>query len=310
MRQAAQGDLTDLLVTTLSRHAGQAKAGFAAALNVGLVGRGIAASRSPAMHEREGRRLGLDYAYHRIDFDVLGLSDAMLPAVLSSLAALGFVGVNVTHPFKQAVLAHLDRLGPSAEAIGAVNTVVFDTGIWAGHNTDSWGFAESLRTGLPGAALERVVLVGAGGAGLAVARALHGMGCGRLTVVDREHGRAERLVASLGGGTVARAADPGALPDLLDGADGLVNATPVGMASYPGLPVPDALVRPPLWVADIVYFPEETALVRLAEARGCATLRGTGMAINQAVMAFELFTGRTPDPACMARHFHQAAPVP
>ncbi|MEQ9813705.1 MAG: shikimate dehydrogenase [Azospirillaceae bacterium] len=309
VRQAAQGDLTDLLATTLSRQAGEAKAGFAATLNVGLVGRGIAASRSPVMHELEGRRLGLDYAYHRIDFDALELDDGMLPAVLSCLAELGFVGVNVTHPFKQAALAQLHRLGPSARAIGAVNTVVFDAEAWTGHNTDSWGFAESLRTGLRGARLGSVVLVGAGGAGLAVARALVDLGCGRLAVADRARERAQRLVDSLGGGIAAQAVDPADLPDRLAQADGLVNATPVGMIGHPGLPVPGAAIGPPLWVADIVYFPEETELVRLAERRGCRTLRGTGMAINQAVKAFELFTGRKPDPASMARHFRQAAAV-
>ena len=121
---------------------------------IGLVGRGISSSRSPRMHEREGERLGLRYTYVLIDFDRYGLADDALGAVIAAAAERGFAGLNVTHPFKQAIIATSTDLSPDAAAIGAVNTVVFDGGRRTGHNTDCWGFAESFRQGLAGERLD------------------------------------------------------------------------------------------------------------------------------------------------------------
>lgn len=274
---------------------------------VGLLGRAIQSSRSPIMHEREARRLGLDCRYLLVDFDALGLPDAALPAVIDAAAREGFAGFNVTHPFKQQILPHLAALSPEAQAIGAVNTVVLSGGQAVGHNTDAWGFASSYRRDMKGAPLERVVQFGAGGAGAAVAHALVELGAGELSLIDRDRDRAEtlahRLRASSGRNIRAVADDARALAD----AQGIVNATPMGMAKYPGLPFAAALLRPTHWVAEIVYFPAETELLRLARELGCRTLSGTGMAIGQAARAFELFTGRTPDPAAMASHFEAAA---
>jgi len=278
-----------------------------AALRTGLVGRAIQQSLTPGMHEAEGRRLGLDYAYSLIDFDRLGLADTALAAVVAAAREQGFAGPNVTHPFKQAVLPLLDGLSPEAAAIGAVNTVVFEGGRAIGHNTDCWGFAESFRRAMAGASLDSVVLVGAGGAGLAVAQALIELGAGRIVAFDRDPARAAALAERLGAPGLAA----GVLPELepaLAAAAGLVNATPAGMSKYPGLPVPAAALHRGLWVADIVYFPEETALIRAADERGCRTLTGRGMAIFQAVRAFALFTGVEPDPAAMARHFQALRP--
>jgi len=229
-----------------------------------------------------------------------------LPDLLLAAERTGFSGLNVTHPCKQAVLAHLDELAPDAAALGAVNTVVLREGRRIGHNTDAWGFREALRRGLPGASLERVVQLGAGGAGAAVAHALSSLGVGELLLYDVDSGRAEalaeRLAAQGAAGRIVVAPD---LARALAVASGLVNATPVGMAAYPGLPLPAELLRPELWVADIVYFPLETELLRTARAIGCRTLDGSGMAVFQAVRAFELFTGRTPDPERMRRHFER-----
>jgi shikimate dehydrogenase len=273
---------------------------------IGLVGRGIQLSRSPRMHEAEGARLGLRYAYVLIDFDELGLPNTALEDVVAAAARAGFAGLNVTHPFKQSIIASLYRLSPEAAAIGAVNTVVLAGGARTGHNTDSWGFAESFREGMAGCALDRVALFGAGGAGAAVAHALLGLGTGQLTVVDPDVRRAERLVERLcaQGARVRHGDDVAAV---VAETDGIVNATPVGMAKYPGTPLPVALLEPRHWVADIIYFPQETELLRGARARGCRTLPGTGMAVWQAVRAFELFTGLAPDPRAMVRHFEAAA---
>lgn len=276
-------------------------------LLVGLIGRGIQSSKSPIMHEREAARLGLRCAYLLVDFDRLGLADGALPAILSAGAQLGFQGFNVTHPFKQQIIPHLDALAPEAAAIGAVNTVVYAEGRTTGHNTDSWGFAESFRNGLPGVALRHVVQFGAGGAGAAVAHALMELGVQDLVLIDSEAGRATALAAHMQAtwsGRVRAAMDVTAV---LAAADGIVNTTPVGMAKYPGTPFPAALLQVRHWVAEIVYFPEETELLRQARAKGCRTLAGTGMAIGQAVRAFELFTGRKSDMRAMAGHFEAAA---
>ncbi len=269
---------------------------------VGLIGAGIQASKSPAMHEREAEAQGLRCIYRLIDLVPLGLGAEAAGELLTSAQRMGFAGVNVTHPCKQAIVDELDALSPEAEAIGAVNTVVFEGPRRVGYNTDAYGFGESLRRFLPDARLDRVVQIGAGGAGAAVAHAALSRGVGALTLVDLDAGRAQALAARLRqrfGDRIAVAARTPALAD----ADGLINATPIGMARYPGMPVTESLLHPKLWVADIVYTPLETELLRAARRLGCCTLPGGGMAVFQAVEAFRLFTGIVPDAARMLRHF-------
>ncbi|WP_043358493.1 shikimate dehydrogenase [Belnapia sp. F-4-1] len=269
-----------------------------------LIGSDIGASLTPAMHEREGAEQGLRAIYRRLDFTALGLGPEALDELLVATQRLGFAGVNVTHPCKQAVIPLLDELSDEARALGAVNTVVFHDGQRVGHNTDWSGFAEGFRRGLPDAAWRQVVQLGAGGAGAAVAHALLVLGVERLVVFDTDAGRAgtlaEALAARFG---AARAVAATKLAGAMAAADGLVNCTPVGMATYPGLPLPPELLRPALWVAEIIYFPLETALLRTARALGCQTLDGGGMAVFQAVGAFRLFTGIEPDAGRMQRHF-------
>ncbi len=277
-----------------------------ASVLVGLIGRGIQASLSPRMHEAEGRRLGLGYTYKLIDVDLLPPAEAALQGLISAAEAMGFSGLNITHPFKEQVIAHLDRLSPDAAAIGAVNTVVFEGGARVGYNTDCWGFAESFRRYMPMVAKNRVLLLGAGGAGLAVGRALLELGVARILVCDVNAAKAAALVAQLGPDHAELAMDAATA---LHAVDGLVNATPVGMANYPGSPVPLEALRRDLWVADIIYFPAETALLQAARAMGCITLPGAGMAVFQAVKAFELFSGIAPDAEAMTRHFQATGKV-
>lgn len=280
-------------------------AGMRPDLLVGLVGRGIQLSRSPAMHEREAARMGMTCAYVLIDFDALGLSDSDLPAAFDAAESLGFHGVNVTYPFKQSVMPLLDEIADDAAAIGAVNTVVFGARR-AGHNTDCWGYAESFRTSMAGAPLGHVLLFGAGGAGSAVGYALIGLGARRISIVDGDAARAAALADRLADGkaSVVATAD---VADVLSDADGIVNTTPVGMAKHPGTPFDIGLLKPSHWVSDVIYFPQETELLRRARAIGCRTLAGIGMAIGQAARAFELFTGRAADLKAMAGHFEAAA---
>jgi shikimate dehydrogenase len=149
-----------------------------------------------------------------------------------------------------------------------------------------------------------VVQLGAGGAGAAVAHAALTLGVRQLTVFDLDSGRVQRLaadhVARFGKGRAIAGADLGA--SMAD-ADGLIHATPTGMAKHPGVPLPAKFLRPQLWVAEIVYLPLETELLRTAKGVGCRTLNGGGMAVFQAAEAFRLFTGIAPDTERMLRHF-------
>jgi len=271
----------------------------------GLIGKGIGRSKSPALHQQEADALGLRCLYQLLDLTVLGLSVADLPRLLSSAELTGFAGVNITHPCKQAVIPLLHELSEEARAIGAVNTVKFANGKRHGFNTDAQGFAESFQRGLPDAARDRVVQIGAGGAGAATAYAMLKLGVGALSVFDVDVGRAAALADNLGrifgAGRIGVARD---LPVALATADGLVQATPVGTREHPGLPLSERLLRSDLWVAEIVYFPLETLLLRTARAMGCRTLDGGGMAVFQAAAAFEIFTGKKADRERMLRHFH------
>ena len=269
---------------------------------IGLIGAGIQASRSPAMHMLEASRQGLRYIYKLIDLEKLGLGVEALPDLLTAAERLGFDGLNITHPCKQAVIPLLTELSEEARTIGAVNTVVLRHGKRCGHNTDCSGFAESFRRGLSGVQTNHVVLLGAGGAGAAVAHAALGLGIEHLTVFDTDTAKAAQLVVALGTSRVAQGTDLG---EAMARANGLIHATPTGMAQHPGLPLPPTLLRPEHWVAEIVYLPLETELLVAARRLGCRTLDGAGMAVFQAVEAFRLFTGIQPDAERMLRSFAQ-----
>lgn len=274
------------------------------AILAGLIGRGIQLSRTPALHEHEGDAQALRYLYRLIDADQLQLADSALPQLLDAAQHTGFTGLNITYPFKQAILLLLDELSEEARSIGAVNTVVLRDGKRVGHNTDCLGFAEGLRRGLPQVPRRQVVQLGAGGAGSAVAHALLAEGVERLVLFEVDTTRAQNLVDKLNGHFGAGRAVVGtALPTALAVADGLVNTTPVGMAKLPGTPLPVELLHARLWVAEIIYFPLETELLRAARALGCQTLDGSNMAVFQAVKAFELFSGRKADAGRMQAHF-------
>jgi shikimate dehydrogenase len=274
----------------------------------GLVGAGIGASLSPPLHEHEAAAQGLRYLYRLIDVGDLGLEVEQTPELIRAARWLGFDGLNITHPCKRAALDGLDELSDEVAVLGAANTVVFHGGRATGHNTDWSGFARGLRRGLPGVSLGHVVVLGAGGAGSAVCYALGCLGAGHITIVDTDQTRADSLVDALApelGPARIAAAEIGALPRTLAHADGLVHATPTGMAAYPGSAVPARALAPRLWVADVVYRPLQTELLRAARQAGCRTLDGGAMAVFQAADAFQLFTGIEPDIGRMLGHFAQ-----
>jgi len=275
-------------------------------LLLGLIGAGIQRSLSPALHEEEGRHHGLRVHYQLIDLDAAGAGVEALPALLSAVRIIGFAGINVTYPCKQAVMTLLDALSEEARTIGAVNTVVRDGSRLVGHNTDGSGWSWGFRRALPHADLSRVVLLGAGGAGSACADAVLRLGAERLIIVDKDGPRAADLAMRLNGHFSGSRAS--ASPDVaaaLDGATGLIQATPAGMVKTPGTPVPEQLLRPEMWVSEIVYMPLETPLLKAARRIGCPTADGGHMNVGQAVRGFKLFTGLDADAARMDAHFRQ-----
>jgi shikimate dehydrogenase len=274
---------------------------------VGLVGTGVTPSLTPPMHMAEAAALGIPYVYRPIDLTVLGLSPTDIGDVLDWAERLGFDALNITHPCKRLVLEHLDEVDPVAAALGACNTVVFTDRGRIGYNTDTTGFAAAFTTGLPGAATDELVQLGAGGAGSAVADALLRLGARHLTLIDLDPARAAELATELRsrhGGDRVDVVGPDELEAALARADGVVHCTPTGMLEHPGIPFAPDLLRPQLWVADIVYRPYRTALLEAAREAGCRTLDGGRMAVFQAVDAFELITGVRPDAERMTANFH------
>jgi shikimate dehydrogenase len=274
-------------------------------IEVALIGAGIGRSLSPALHEREGRLLGFDYRYRLYDLVELGREPEDIGTLVEQACADGLRGLNITHPCKQTVVAGLDRLAPEADALGAVNTVVFTGEGAVGHNTDWPGFQQSFETALPDASTEQVVVVGAGGAGAAVAHAILSLDAGHCHVLDSDSARAQQLVERLQqgfGSERASALHPARLGDVLGEADGLIHATPTGMRDHPGTAVPAEFLHSSLWVAEVVYMPLETQLLHDARRAGCRTLDGGGMVAFQAAGSLELFTGVAPDRDRMASH--------
>jgi len=273
---------------------------------LGLIGAGIQSSLTPAMHERECQAQGLRCLYQLIDLDELQLTAEALPDLLLSAERMGFAGLNITFPCKQRILPLLTEVSEDAQALGAVNTVVFRDGKRLGFNTDSYGFAEAFQRDLAGALTGSVLQLGAGGAGTAVAHALLCAGVKNLVIYDVDLERAEDLAQRLrrrhSGAQVGVTKEPAAA---VSGVQGLVNTTPVGMAKMPGSPIRCDLLHATMWVADVIYFPAETELLRAGRKLGCRIMNGGGMAVFQAVKAFYAFTGRSADPNRMRRHFEE-----
>jgi shikimate dehydrogenase len=265
----------------------------------GLIGAPIAQSAAPAMHEQAGDALGVRCHYQLIE--VADADAAGLRALLDGVRRLGFAGVNVTFPYKEAVIPLLDEMSARARDIGAVNTVVVRSGRLIAHNTDTTGFERAIAD--VGVATRRgaVALIGAGGVGKAIAFALANLGVDELSIFDADRVKAEALAMQLRGRLQARVADD--VANALQGAAGVVNGTPVGMLPDRGMAVPEALLHRDLWVADAVYTPLWTPLLTAARATGAKVMTGRELAIYQAADAFELFTGLKPPVAAIGNAF-------
>ncbi|MBP0494930.1 shikimate dehydrogenase [Roseomonas indoligenes] len=264
----------------------------------GILGHSVSHSRSPRLHGFWLERHGIDGAYMP-----LPVAPGDFAAAVRALASLGFGGANVTIPHKEAAFAACDLVEEEARRIGAVNTLVFrEDGRIEGWNTDGWGFLQSLGEQAPGFAVASgpAVVLGAGGGARAVAHALLGAGCPRLTLVNRSAARAEALARELAGhGAPVEVAS---VPPL-EGAALLVNTTSQGMLGQPALeidlrPLPVGAV-----VADIVYVPLETPLLAAARARGLAAVDGLGMLLHQGRRGFQAWFGVLPEVTPELRDF-------
>jgi shikimate dehydrogenase len=277
-------------------------------IQIGLIGANIMGSLSPALFADAFAAAGIDGSYQLMDVD--RLPGRGLAQLLNSIKAAGFVGTNITFPFKQEVLALLDAVDPQAAQVGAVNTVVIaPNGRTTGYNFDRAGFRRSFEEslGLDSAKGATVVQVGAGGAGRAVAFALMDLGVATLVIHDIDGARANTLQADLTKHYgAARCRITSDLAGDIAAANGVVNATQVGMLGFPGNPVPVSALNAAHWAADVIYTPIETAFLKAAAAKGARVLNGGGMCVHQAVEAIRLFTGVEPNPKRLHRAFATA----
>ena len=252
-----------------------------------VIGSPVTQSLSPVMHNAVFREARLDWEFTRFEVNA-----DRVPAALAAMPVLGIGGYAVTMPNKEAAAAAVDEIDPAAQALDSVNTVVLrDDGTTFGASTDGAGLVAWLGASGASVAGERVVVLGAGAAGRSIVDALGRSGADEIVVVNRTAAAAERA-ASLT--PVARVGDMGDIAD----ARIVINATSIGMGTD-DLPCDPTLLHHGQIVADIVYHPLDTALLRAARAVGAQAIDGLGMLVHQAVLQQELWTGRRPDPAIM-----------
>lgn len=256
----------------------------------GVMGWPIGHSLSPLLHNYWLAEYGIDGAYVP-----LPVAPEHFAQALRLLPLVGFRGVNITVPHKEAALQAVDKADDAARRIGAVNTVVVDDdGSLHGINTDALGFAAHLKASAPefDATLGPAVVIGAGGAARAAAVALLDMGAPEIRIVNRTLARAEELARHLGGHV--RVVDWAGRGRTLADANLVVNTTTQGMTGQPPLALDLAALPAAAVVYDIVYAPAETPLLRMARARGNPVVDGLGMLLHQAVPGFAAWFGVTP----------------
>ena len=273
-------------------------------ISVGLIGKNILASKSPLLHQSEAKAQGIKLNYTLHDFSILNKTADDLNSFLQSAKSQHSSGFNITHPYKQSIIPFLDELSTDAKLVGAVNTVVITDAKIIGHNTDFTGFQQAFNEELANTTINKVLLLGAGGAGSAIATAMLKMGVENLIIFDTDLKRAQSLVEKvnkLTSSNKARAMTK--IDNEINSVDGIINTTPVGMSNHPGMPISTKLLRQDLWIADIIYFPIETEFLAEAKKLGCKTMNGGKMAVYQAANSFEIFTGLQANKERMLKFF-------
>lgn len=269
-------------------------------MRLGLIGDNIARSQSPRLHVEAGRLCGIEITYERLIPRDLGLG---FGEVFERCVAQGFRGINVTYPYKEEVVSRLAVPDPTTAAIRACNTVLFGERRPEGHNTDYSGFVAAFRASFATASPGCVALAGAGGVGKAVAFGLAGLGAAELRIFDFDAEKANELaiaVADAGSGMEVTVA--ASIEEAADGADGLVNCTPLGMVGHPGSAVPATLMQRAAWAFDAVYTPVDTTFLRDAGKAGLDVMSGYELFFHQGVDAFRLFTGLEVDAVELRRY--------
>jgi shikimate dehydrogenase len=271
--------------------------GAVAGVKLGLIGDNIARSKSPLLHVEAGRLCGLEVSYERLVPADMALA---FEAVFERCRQSGFHGINITYPYKEQVVPLVRIDAPEVETIGACNTVLFSGSHAAGYNTDHSGFVAAYRSVFDGREPGTVVMAGAGGVGKAVTFALAALGCPRLRLYDPHRGRASALARSIDAADIGMVVEVcGRIEEAADGADGLINCTPLGMTGHPGTAVPAALMDRARWAFDAVYTPVETEFFKDARAAGLQVMSGYELYFHQGVDAFRLFTGKNVDQAAL-----------
>jgi shikimate dehydrogenase len=264
-------------------------------IRLGLIGDNIALSQAPRLHQVAGQLTAQTVTYDRLVPRELGKT---FDEVFDHCARSGYRGVNITYPYKERVVSKVEIKDGLVQAIGAVNTVVFESGRALGFNTDHSGFEAAYRGARGGMPPGSTYLVGAGGVGRAIAFGLAVLGASDIRIADRDLVKAEALGAAL------RAVWPGLKTKISAGAnatilahgvEGVVNGTPVGMAGHAGTPLPRAAMTGAHWAFDAVYTPIDTVFLRDAAAEGLKVITGYELFIGQGVDAWKIFTGTAID---------------
>lgn len=263
----------------------------------GLVAHPAHHSLSPMIHN-------MGFKQHQIDARYLVFDSQAQPQdIATAIRTLGVAGVNLSMPYKQSLVPLMDELMPAAQLVGAINTVVLRSGELVGTNTDGDGFWRALQKKYPTLANQQIVMLGAGGAGLAIIEAAARYGVAAIQVFKRQNPTyaavEQRLVTIANHHSMSIVlhdyADERALQHALITADCVINATNLGMVNTPGLPIAAPLIRqiaPTCLVTDLIYAPRQTTFLQLAAQSGHPTQNGLGMLIEQAALSFEFWTGR------------------
>lgn len=277
-------------------------------IRLGLIGDNIAASQAPRLHRLAGAQNGQRVVYDRLVPPALGLS---FDDLFTQVAAGGYRGVNVTYPYKEQAAGRVAIADPLVRAMGAVNTVVFGSDGPQGFNTDHTGFIAAYRQARGAAEPGKVLLIGAGGVGKAVAFGLIALGVRELRIADHDLPKAQALAAALQAarpGLITRTG--GAATDLAAGVAGVINCTPVGMVGYDGTPLPRTDLAAADWVFDAVYTPVQTRFLQDAVSAGLQVISGYELFIGQGVDAWRIFTGLPLDVTKLRRALAEGQDAP